>query len=63
MANHSQFGFQDTSFPAIEGLIEFYDHCLILALTICSLVLYIPALILIEKLSSNIVNEQDIVDA
>ncbi|NXJ55755.1 COX2 oxidase, partial [Spizaetus tyrannus] len=55
MANHSQLGFQDASSPIIE-LIEFHDHTLIVALAICSLVLYLLALILIEKLSSNTVD-------
>ncbi|NWI59435.1 COX2 oxidase, partial [Calyptomena viridis] len=51
MANHSQLNFQDASSPIIEELIEFHDHALIVALTICSLVLYLLTLILIEKLS------------
>ncbi|NXC75462.1 COX2 oxidase, partial [Anhinga anhinga] len=63
MANHSQFRFRHALSSAIEELIEFHDHALIVALTICSLVLYNPALILIEKLSSNTVNAQDIVNA
>ncbi|NXG72688.1 COX2 oxidase, partial [Baryphthengus martii] len=53
MANHSQFGFQDTSPPIIEELVEFHDHTLIVALAICSLVLYILTLILIEILGSS----------
>ena len=53
MANHSQLGFQDASSPIIEELVEFHDHALIVALAICSLVLYLLTLILIEKLSSN----------
>ncbi|NXW52687.1 COX2 oxidase, partial [Nyctiprogne leucopyga] len=60
MANHSQFGFQDPSSPIIEELVEFHDHALIVALAICSLVLYLLALILIEKLSSNTVDAQEI---
>ncbi|NWI55573.1 COX2 oxidase, partial [Calyptomena viridis] len=60
MANHSQFNFQDTSSPIIEELIEFHDHALIVALTICSLVLYLLTVILIEKLSSNTVDTQEI---
>ncbi|NWY08348.1 COX2 oxidase, partial [Nothoprocta ornata] len=53
VANPSQLGFQDASSPIIEELIEFHDHALIVALAICSLVLYLLTLILIEKLSSN----------
>ncbi|NXV39154.1 COX2 oxidase, partial [Rissa tridactyla] len=60
MATHSQFGFQDTSSPIIEELVEFHDHALIVALVICSLVLYLLALILIEKLSSNTVDAQEV---
>ncbi|NXT03604.1 COX2 oxidase, partial [Jacana jacana] len=60
IANHLQFGFQDASFPIIEELIEFHDHALINALAICSLVLYLLALILIEKLSSNTVDAQEV---
>ncbi|NXF00058.1 COX2 oxidase, partial [Menura novaehollandiae] len=60
MANHSQFGFQDPSSPIIEELVEFHDHALIVALAICSLVLYLLALMLIEKLSSNTVDAQEI---
>ncbi|NXW54726.1 COX2 oxidase, partial [Eurystomus gularis] len=55
MANHSQFGFQDASSPIIKELVEFHDHALIVALAICSLVIYLLTLILIEKLSSNTV--------
>ncbi|NXY89666.1 COX2 oxidase, partial [Alcedo cyanopectus] len=51
MANHSQFGFQDPSSPIIEELVEFHDHALIVALAICSLVLYLLTLILIENYS------------
>ena len=60
MANHSQLGFQDASSPIIEELVEFHDHALIVALAICSLVLYLLTLILIEKLSSNTVDAQEI---
>ncbi|NWR25967.1 COX2 oxidase, partial [Emberiza fucata] len=60
MANHSQLNFQDASSPIIEELIEFHDHALIVALAICSLVLYLLALILIEKLSSDTVDAQEI---
>ncbi|NWS64627.1 COX2 oxidase, partial [Chunga burmeisteri] len=60
MANPSQLGFQDASSPIIEDLVEFHDHALIVALAICSLVLYLLALILIEKLSTNSVDAQEI---
>ncbi|NXK70740.1 COX2 oxidase, partial [Sylvietta virens] len=60
MANQSQINFQDASSPIIEELIEFHDHALIVALAICSLVLYLLALILIEKLSSDTVDAQEI---
>lgn len=60
MANHSQLGFQDASSPIIEELVEFHDHALIVALAICSLVLYLLTLILIEKLSSNTVDAQEV---
>lgn len=59
MANHSQFRFQDASSPAIEELVKFHNHALIVTLEICSLVLYLLALILIEKLSSNTVDAQE----
>ncbi|NXV24892.1 COX2 oxidase, partial [Cepphus grylle] len=57
---HSQFGFQYPSSPIIEELAEFHDHALIVALAICSLVLYLLSLILIEKLSSNTVDAQEV---
>ncbi|NWQ84216.1 COX2 oxidase, partial [Ptilorrhoa leucosticta] len=60
MANPSQLGFQDASSPIIEELVEFHDHALMVALAICSLVLYLLALILIEKLSTNSVDAQEI---
>nr|YP_002456313.1 cytochrome c oxidase subunit II [Accipiter gentilis]QHI42529.1 cytochrome c oxidase subunit II [Accipiter gentilis]BAH03684.1 cytochrome oxidase subunit 2 [Accipiter gentilis] len=60
MANHSQFGFQDASSPIMEELIEFHDHALMVALAICSLVLYLLALMLMENLSSNTVDAQEI---
>lgn len=60
MANHSQLGFQDASSPIIEELVEFHDHALIVALAICSLVLYLLAHMLIEKLSSNAVDAQEV---
>ncbi|NXX56529.1 COX2 oxidase, partial [Scopus umbretta] len=60
VASHSQFGFQDASSPIIEELVEFHDHALIAALAVCGLVLYLLALILIEKLSSNTVSAQEV---
>ncbi|NWZ16964.1 COX2 oxidase, partial [Agelaius phoeniceus] len=67
MANHSQLNFQDTSSPIIEELIGFHDHALMkgfsvkdvcdtlmVALAICSLVLYLLTHTLREKLSSRI---------
>nr|YP_010000394.1 cytochrome c oxidase subunit II [Rhadina sibilatrix]QHI42453.1 cytochrome c oxidase subunit II [Phylloscopus sibilatrix]QOD96267.1 cytochrome c oxidase subunit II [Rhadina sibilatrix] len=60
MANHSQFGFQDASSPIMEELLQFHDHALMVALAICSLVLYLLALMLTEKLSSNTVDAQAI---
>ncbi|KAF1436628.1 cytochrome c oxidase subunit 2, partial [Eudyptula minor] len=59
VANHSQLRFQDASSPIIE-LVEFHDHALTVALAICGLVLYVLALILIEKLSSNTVDAQEV---
>nr|QOD97666.1 cytochrome c oxidase subunit II [Locustella ochotensis]BCD55950.1 cytochrome oxidase subunit 2 [Locustella pleskei] len=58
MANHSQFSFQDASSPIMEELIQFHDHALMVALAICSLVLYLLTHMLTEKLSSNTVNAQ-----
>nr|AAF26181.1 cytochrome oxidase II [Pteroptochos castaneus]AAF26182.1 cytochrome oxidase II [Pteroptochos castaneus] len=60
MANHSQFGFQDASSPIMEELVEFHDHALMVALAICSLVLYLLTLMLVEKLSSNTVDAQEV---
>nr|NP_777292.1 cytochrome c oxidase subunit II [Eudyptula minor]AAO23030.1 cytochrome c oxidase subunit II [Eudyptula minor] len=60
MANHSQFGFQDASSPIMEELVEFHDHALMVALAICSLVLYLLTLMLMEKLSSNTVDAQEV---
>ncbi|NXU92360.1 COX2 oxidase, partial [Xiphorhynchus elegans] len=60
MANHSQLNFQDASSPIIEELVEFHDHALIVALAICSLVLYLLTLMLLEKLSSNTVDAQEV---
>nr|YP_010320655.1 cytochrome c oxidase subunit II [Dryobates minor]UJP70407.1 cytochrome c oxidase subunit II [Dryobates minor] len=60
MANHSQFGFQDASSPIMEELVEFHDHALMVALAICSLVLYLLMLMLMEKLSSNTVDAQEV---
>nr|QNS38393.1 cytochrome c oxidase subunit II [Oxylabes madagascariensis] len=60
MANHSQLGFQDASSPIMEELVQFHDHALMVALAICSLVLYLLTLMLTEKLSSNTVDAQAI---
>ncbi|NWV72094.1 COX2 oxidase, partial [Malurus elegans] len=60
MANHFQLGFQDASSPIIEELVQFHDHALMVALAICSLVLYLLTLILSEKLTSTTVNAQEI---
>nr|YP_009024441.1 cytochrome c oxidase subunit II [Tetraogallus tibetanus]AGS18343.1 cytochrome c oxidase subunit II [Tetraogallus tibetanus]AUX81069.1 cytochrome c oxidase subunit II [Tetraogallus tibetanus] len=60
MANHSQLGFQDASSPIMEELVEFHDHALMVALAICSLVLYLSTLMLMQKLSSNTVDAQEI---
>nr|WDE80910.1 cytochrome oxidase subunit 2 [Setophaga fusca] len=58
MANHSQLNFQDASSPIMEELMGFHDHALMVALAICSLVLYLLTHTLTEKLSSNTVNAQ-----
>nr|QHH24408.1 cytochrome c oxidase subunit II [Locustella castanea] len=58
MANHTQFTFQDASSPIMEELIQFHDHALMVALAICSLVLYLLTHMLTEKLTSNTVNAQ-----
>ncbi|NXU80571.1 COX2 oxidase, partial [Oreotrochilus melanogaster] len=58
MANHSQFNFQDASSPIIEELIGFHDHALMVALAICSLVLYLLTHTLTGKLTSTTVNAQ-----
>nr|ADO86986.1 cytochrome oxidase subunit 2 [Microxenops milleri] len=60
MANHSQLGFQDASSPIMEELVEFHDHALMVALAICTLVLYLLTLMLLEKLSSNTVDAQEV---
>nr|YP_002364419.1 cytochrome c oxidase subunit II [Agapornis roseicollis]ABY82506.1 cytochrome c oxidase subunit II [Agapornis roseicollis] len=60
MANHSQLGFQDASSPIMEELVEFHDHALMVALMICSLVLYLLTLMLMEKLSSNTMDAQEV---
>nr|YP_009946454.1 cytochrome c oxidase subunit II [Sitta villosa]QOE57268.1 cytochrome c oxidase subunit II [Sitta villosa] len=60
MANHSQLGFQDASSPIMEELVQFHDHALMVALAICSLVLYLLAHMLTEKLSSSTVSAQEI---
>nr|QHD20103.1 cytochrome c oxidase subunit II [Emberiza pallasi] len=58
MANHSQLNFQDASSPIMEELMGFHDHALMVALAICSLVLYLLTYTLTEKLSSNTVDAQ-----
>nr|YP_009912601.1 cytochrome c oxidase subunit II [Centropus bengalensis]QLJ57871.1 cytochrome c oxidase subunit II [Centropus bengalensis] len=60
MANHSQLGFQDASSPIMEELIEFHDHALMVALAICSLVLYLLTIMLTEKLSSDTADAQEV---
>nr|QJX58546.1 cytochrome c oxidase subunit 2 [Sericulus bakeri] len=60
MANHSQLGFQDASSPIMEELVKFHDHALMVALAICSLVLYLLTMMLSEKLSSSTVDAQEI---
>nr|QXU60193.1 cytochrome c oxidase subunit II [Margaroperdix madagarensis] len=60
MANHSQLGFQDASSPIMEELVEFHDHALMVALAICSLVLYLLTLMLTQKLSSSTVDAQEV---
>nr|YP_008145644.1 cytochrome c oxidase subunit II [Remiz consobrinus]AGG40796.1 cytochrome c oxidase subunit II [Remiz consobrinus] len=60
MANHSQLSFQDASSPIMEELMQFHDHALMVALAICSLVLYLLTLMLTEKLSSTTVSAQEI---
>ncbi|NWZ90028.1 COX2 oxidase, partial [Nesospiza acunhae] len=47
-----------TNTPCIEELIGFYDHALMIALAICSLVLYLFTHILTEKLASSTVDAQ-----
>nr|ABW71626.1 cytochrome oxidase subunit II [Ramphocinclus brachyurus] len=58
MANHSQLGFQDASSPIMEELMQFHDHALMVALAICSLVLYLLTIMLTGKLSSSSVDAQ-----
>nr|BCD55742.1 cytochrome oxidase subunit 2 [Emberiza yessoensis yessoensis] len=58
MANHSQLNLQDASSPIMEELMGFHDHALMVALAICSLVLYLLTHTLTEKLSSNTVDAQ-----
>nr|AAR32837.1 cytochrome oxidase subunit II [Basileuterus fulvicauda] len=58
MANHSQLNFQDASSPIMEELMGFHDHALMVALAICSLVLYLLTHTLTEKLTSSTVNAQ-----
>ncbi|NXX51949.1 COX2 oxidase, partial [Tricholaema leucomelas] len=55
-----QFSFQDASSPIIEELTQFHDHALIVALAICSLVLYLLILMLTGKLTANTVDAQAI---
>nr|AEQ28334.1 cytochrome oxidase subunit II [Mimus graysoni] len=58
MANHSQLSFQDASSPIMEELMQFHDHALMVALAICSLVLYLLTIMLTGKLSSSSVDAQ-----
>nr|ACI31755.1 cytochrome c oxidase subunit II [Thraupis episcopus] len=58
MANHSQLNFQDASSPIMEELMGFHDHALMIALAICTLVLYLLTHTLTGKLSSNTVDAQ-----
>nr|QVO50916.1 cytochrome c oxidase subunit II [Dicaeum cruentatum] len=60
MANHSQLSFQDASSPIMEELMGFHDHALMVALAICSLVLYLLTVTLTGKLSSSTVDAQEI---
>nr|YP_009114327.1 cytochrome c oxidase subunit II [Garrulax perspicillatus]AHL16780.1 cytochrome c oxidase subunit II [Garrulax perspicillatus] len=60
MANHMQLNFQDASSPIMEELLQFHDHALMVALAICSLVLYLLTVMLTQKLSSSTVNAQAI---
>nr|ADI46531.1 cytochrome c oxidase subunit II [Tachycineta bicolor] len=60
MANHMQLNFQDASSPIMEELMQFHDHALMVALAICSLVLYLLTLTLTGKLTANTVNAQAI---
>nr|YP_010568190.1 cytochrome c oxidase subunit II [Pellorneum malaccense]UZC57610.1 cytochrome c oxidase subunit II [Pellorneum malaccense] len=60
MANHSQFNFQDASSPIMEELMQFHDHAMMVALAICSLVLYLLTMMLTQKLSSSTVDAQAI---
>nr|QUE27206.1 cytochrome c oxidase subunit II [Fulvetta cinereiceps] len=60
MANHSQLTLQDAASPIMEELVQFHDHAMMVALAICSLVLYLLTLMLSEKLTSNTVDAQAI---
>nr|YP_007624634.1 cytochrome c oxidase subunit II [Tachycineta bicolor]AEX37365.1 cytochrome c oxidase subunit II [Tachycineta bicolor] len=60
MANHMQLNFQDASSPIMEELMQFHDHALMVALAICSLVLYLLTTTLTGKLTANTVNAQAI---
>ncbi|NWZ92656.1 COX2 oxidase, partial [Nesospiza acunhae] len=53
-----RLNFQDASSPIIEELIGFHDHTLMVALAICSLVLYLLTHTLTEKLSASTVDAQ-----
>nr|YP_010279416.1 cytochrome c oxidase subunit II [Riparia riparia]UKG21255.1 cytochrome c oxidase subunit II [Riparia riparia] len=58
MANHMQLNFQDASSPIMEELMQFHDHALMVALAICSLVLYLLTTTLTSKLTANTVDAQ-----
>nr|YP_007624751.1 cytochrome c oxidase subunit II [Progne chalybea]AEX37482.1 cytochrome c oxidase subunit II [Progne chalybea] len=60
MANHMQFNFQDASSPIMEELMQFHDHALMVALAICSLVLYLLTTTLTGKLTANTVDARAI---
>nr|YP_009305736.1 cytochrome c oxidase subunit II [Akialoa obscura]ANT45539.1 cytochrome c oxidase subunit II [Akialoa obscura] len=60
MANHSQLNFQDASSPIMEELMGFHDHAMMIALAICTLVLYLLTHMMTGKLSSSTVDAQEI---
>nr|YP_009918525.1 cytochrome c oxidase subunit II [Delichon urbicum]QLX47447.1 cytochrome c oxidase subunit II [Delichon urbicum]QLX47638.1 cytochrome c oxidase subunit II [Delichon urbicum]QLX47789.1 cytochrome c oxidase subunit II [Delichon urbicum]QNH68861.1 cytochrome c oxidase subunit II [Delichon urbicum]UFP91270.1 cytochrome c oxidase subunit II [Delichon urbicum] len=60
MANPMQFSFQDAASPIMEELMQFHDHALMVALAICSLVLYLLTVTLKGKLTANTVDAQAI---